>query len=180
MKKFLSLGFVILISLMVVLPSCSRRVLDFTIVSTRNINLSKIGTFVRSAERTDGYDVKHILIFVPFSMLDVKLAIDRAIDAVPGCVALVDCVVHTQGFWALIYGQVTMIAEGTPIIDPSLLTNEKASLYKDNDYLMVKLDRKGKINKVEPIDKKYFDQQKAKMTSKETIPTAVAISAGGR
>ena len=56
----------------------------------------------------------------------MKEATDRAIESVPGAVALVDGVVYARGWW-FIFGESTYIVEGLPLIDPSL-PGAKASL----------------------------------------------------
>ena len=122
------------------LSSCSQRMLDFTIVSTKNVDLSKASTFTRSKTRTEGTDIVHLIIYFPTGIPNMKEAIDRALEKVPGAIALVDGVVYHKYWWALVYGQHMYVVEGTPLIDPSLTDNT----VKMPEYLIVKL--KGKAN----------------------------------
>jgi hypothetical protein len=103
---------------------CVRTITDFTIVSTKNIDMSRAGEFKRSQRVCRGRDVVHWVTIFPLSFTgepDMKPAIDRAIQSVPGCVALVDGRIR-EVFWYIpfIYGQNAIIAEGTPLVDPNI------------------------------------------------------------
>jgi hypothetical protein len=67
MKKVL-LG----IGLVAFLASCSYRVVDFTIISTKNVDLSKAGTFKRGKTRVEGKDVAHMIIYFPIGRPSMK------------------------------------------------------------------------------------------------------------
>ena len=103
------------------LSGCSQRLLDFTIVSSKNIDLSKGADFKRSPTRVTGEDKKGIIVFVPMGQPNAKEALDRAIEKVPGAVALVDGVITQKWWWIpYIYGENAYEVEGTPLIDPNL------------------------------------------------------------
>ncbi|MBL7973754.1 MAG: hypothetical protein JNJ85_02505 [Candidatus Kapabacteria bacterium] len=104
---------------------CSFRVLDFTLISSKNVDLSKATTFIRGKSRVDGKDMMHLIIIIPTGTASIKEALDRAIESTPGCVALLDGVVYSK-FWYIpyIYGQQSAVVEGTPLIDPSLGYNQ--------------------------------------------------------
>lgn len=78
--------------------SCSQRLMDFSIVSTKNIELSKFGDYTKGQSRVDGEDKKAIILFIPLGFPSAEEAIDRAIESVPGAVALLDGVVTFKGF----------------------------------------------------------------------------------
>ena len=100
---------------------CSQRLTDFTVLSTKNVDLSKIGSYTRHPTRVTGEDKKHIIIFIPTGIPNAKEAIDRAIESVDGGVALVDGVVESHSWWIpYIYGQTKYVAEGTVLVDPAL------------------------------------------------------------
>jgi hypothetical protein len=103
------------------LSGCSTRVADFTIISSKNIDLSKGMNFKRGSTRVKGEDLKHIII-IPTTHPNAKEAMDKAIESVPGCVALTDGVLNHNLWWIpYIYGQESYEVEGTPLIDPDLL-----------------------------------------------------------
>ncbi|MCH4823374.1 hypothetical protein ML462_09320 [Gramella lutea] len=80
----------------ILLSSCAYRITDFTIISTKNVDLSRASTFTRNTNRNEGVDKAHIILFIPFGRPHLKEAIDRAIESTPGAVALVDGVVYSK------------------------------------------------------------------------------------
>jgi hypothetical protein len=102
------------------LSGCTNRFVDYTLLSTKNVDLSKAGTFKRGANRVTGEDGRYIIIFIPTGGAPhLKTAVDRAIESVPGAVGLVDGVVSSRNWWFII-GESAIVVEGTPLIDPSL------------------------------------------------------------
>ena len=97
-----------------------QRITDFTVISTKNIDLSRMGEYTRGKDRVTGEDKIMIIIFPMGSYPTVKEAIDIAVESVPGCVGLVDGVVSSKRFWFIIGAEFSYIAEGTPLIDPKL------------------------------------------------------------
>lgn len=99
---------------------CTRRITDFTIISTKNMDLSQTSGFTRGSERVTGEDKASIIVIIPTGEPDLKEAIDRAIESTPGAVGLVDGVVRYKWFYIpYIYGETTYEVEGTPLIDSS-------------------------------------------------------------
>jgi len=154
MKKFILIATVILLSV-----GCTNRILDFTIVSTKNIDLSKAATFKRGTTRMTGEDVAHIIIFIPTGVANIKEATDRAIERVPGCIALVDGVIYTKFFYIpYIYGKSAAIVEGTPLIDPGLAMKGE---YLLPDYSIMKLDKHGNIAEFKMVSEEEYNSLKA-------------------
>ncbi|MGQ1785384.1 MULTISPECIES: hypothetical protein [unclassified Saccharicrinis] len=142
MKKNL----VVLFVAMFALTSCTQRLVDFTIISTKNVDLSKGASFERGKARVEGSDKAYIIIFIPTGIPNMKEAIDRAIESVPGCVALLDGVLYSKFFYFIV-GETKYVVEGTPLIDPSLTSN-----YEDGPiYRVVKLDKNGGVSHIEDI-----------------------------
>lgn len=98
---------------------CVTRLGDMTILSTKNIELSQMGSFERAPTRVEGRDAAHIIIFIPTGTPDLEEAVDRAIESVPGGVALVDAVCYSS-WWYIpyVYGQVQYKVEGNVLVDP--------------------------------------------------------------
>ena len=117
--------------LVVFLSSCTTRIVDFTIISTKNLDLSKGATFQRGQSRVEGLDKVYVIVIFPTGTPNVKEAVDRAIESVPGAIALLDGVV-TQEMWQipLIYGETGFLVEGTPLIDPALVADLPTSRYR--------------------------------------------------
>lgn len=104
------------------LTGCTTRLTDFTIISTKNIDLSRGAEFTRSDKRIEGEDTKHIIIFIPTGIPSPKEAADKAIESTPGAVALLDGVLEHEWFYfPYIFGYTTYRVKGTPLIDPKLL-----------------------------------------------------------
>lgn len=107
---------------LLVMTGCTTRLTDFTIISTKNIDLSRGAEFTRSDNRVEGEDTRHIIIFIPTGIPSPKEAADKAIESIPGAVALLDGVLEHEWFYfPYIYGYATYRIKGTPLIDPKLL-----------------------------------------------------------
>ena len=147
-----------------IFSSCSHRVLDFTLISSKNVDLSKGATFEKGKSRVEGEDLVHWIIIVPTGTVSIKEALDRAIESTPGCVALLDGVIYTKFWWIpYIYGQQSASIEGTPLIDPSLAYNSS----EIPTYGKIELDKNGEIKSVENISSTEYLALKDK-TIKET------------
>ena len=152
----------ILVSLFFIfsLSSCVTRMTDFTIISTKNIDLSQMATFKRGDARVKGEDSRFIVIIIPTGIPSMKQAIDNAIQSVPGCVGLLDGVVYYKWFYIpYIFGKESYFVEGTPLIDPSL----KGPSSKIN---FLRLDKSGNI-----LEKKYITKAEFKKIAKSYKPS---------
>lgn len=68
-----------------------------------------------------GEDRKRIIVVFPTGEPNAKQAMDKAIESVPGAVALVDGVITKCGWYIpYIYGEAWFEVEGTPLIDPAI------------------------------------------------------------
>lgn len=102
------------------ISGCTRRITDFTLISTKNIDLSRGAEFKRGETRVMGEDFAFIFLFIPFGLPNMKQATDMAIESTPGAIGLLDGVVEAEGFW-FIMGYSKYKVRGTPLIDPKLL-----------------------------------------------------------
>jgi hypothetical protein len=109
-----------------ILSGCSQRMVDFTVVSSKNIDFSHGADFKRSPTRVKGEDRERVIIIIPTGLPNSKEAMDKAIESVPGAVGLVDGVI-TQHCWFIpfIYGENWIEVEGTPLLDPLLFKGNK-------------------------------------------------------
>lgn len=147
--------------------SCSHRILDFTLISSKNVDLTKGATFIRGKGRVEGTDMVHWIICFPTGTVNIKEAVDRAIESTPGCVALLDGVIYSKFWWIpYIYGQQSATIEGLPLIDPSVSLNTEES----PAYGKIELDKNGEIKKVESLSSEEYLALKGKIVkeSKET------------
>lgn len=104
------------------LSGCATRLTDFTVISSKNIELSRMGEYQRVSTRVKGTDTVHIIIFIPTGLYpNAKSALDKAIESQPGGIALVDGVITRKGFYIpFIYGRDWYEVEGTVLVDPKL------------------------------------------------------------
>lgn len=156
--KGLRIGSVIVIML-AGLAGCTTRLVDFTMISTKNVDWSKAATFQRAKTRVEGVDMVKIIIFIPTGVPNMKEAIDRAIEGVPGGVALVDGVL-SQKAWIipLIYGESGFVIEGTPLIDPTL-----ASTQVEGAYVLSRLNRAGDVAELRYVTEAEYRAARAKL-----------------
>ncbi|MBQ8422709.1 MAG: LysM peptidoglycan-binding domain-containing protein [Coprobacter sp.] len=105
-----------ILTLMVSMSSCAHRLVDFTVISTKNVPITdNFANLKKATTRVKGEDRSHTLLYFPLGSPNMKEAIDRAIEQYPGAVGLVDGVVKSKNWWAILYGQSAYIVEGTPI-----------------------------------------------------------------
>lgn len=103
---------------MLSLTSCSTRVFDCTIYSTKNIDISGArGYHVDRSTIVEGEDKGHIICFFPTRTPNIKEATERAITkAGAQCVALSDVKADSSWWWIpYIYGQSSVKVQGHPV-----------------------------------------------------------------
>src|SRR3989338_8323610 len=116
---------------------CATRLVDFTLISTKNVDLTRGADFKRGQSRVQAEDRVSIIMFIPTGTPNIKQAIDRAIESVPGAVALLDGVITEKGWWIpYIYGESSYVVEGAPLIDSKLTSVELPS-----NYIISRLDK---------------------------------------
>ncbi len=105
------------------LAGCTTRLVDFTIISTKNVKLPKTGL----GSRAEGKDCVFLILGIPTGVPNIKEAIDRTIESAGREYdALVDGVLSHSAWFALLVGQVCYKIEGTPI-------NTKVSVSMNED-----------------------------------------------
>lgn len=108
--------FAVAVSALLLFGSCTHRLTDFTVISTKNVPIgSTQEVFKKGTTRVKGQHVAHTVLIIPLGTPNMKEAIDRAIEQTPGAVGLVDGVVKSSGWTCLFYGQNKYIVEGTPL-----------------------------------------------------------------
>lgn len=99
--------------------SCQTRLMDMTIATTKNIDLNNVNQYATLPNaRIRGDNTSHIVTVIPLGGYpSVKEAIDRAVEQNgSNCVGLSNVVFYeTSWYIPLIYGRVTVTAEGDPI-----------------------------------------------------------------
>lgn len=151
-----------LLILCIALTSCNQRLFNFTIISTKNIELSKLSSLEKSNKRVEGEDMAHLIIFIPTNIIRIDQAIDNTIESIPGCVALLDGVVYSKIWWIpYIYGQQRYVVEATPLIDPAYSSITPVI----PKYGKVTLDENGLFKSMESISEHEYLTLKEKIGS---------------
>ncbi|CEO39373.1 hypothetical protein [Photobacterium kishitanii] len=112
MKKIVTISF---IASTLLLTGCAQRIADFTLASTKNVNLNN-GHFVEGP-RVVGEDTKAIFI-VPLGVPSIKEASDNAIEQDRCAVGLTDVAADSE-FFSFLVGYVKYKIEGNLLIDKS-------------------------------------------------------------
>ena len=135
----------LIVSAVLLLTSCSQDLFNFTIVSTKNIEIEKLSMFKKGSNKVKGEDIAYIIILIPTKRVKIDQAISNTMDGIPGCVALLDGTVISK-FWFIpyIYGQAKIVVEATPLIDKSI--TETSNLLPK--YGKVTLDKDGKFKSI--------------------------------
>jgi len=164
--KNLKISVILVGMIAIIISGCSYRVLDFTLVSTKNIDLSKASSFERGKQRVEGLDKVHLILTIPTGRPNLKEAVDRAIETTPGCIALVDGVIYSKFWTAILYGQTSYLVEGTPLVDKSLAIN-MSDIPK---YGRIAIGKNGQVESVERISSSEYFALKDRITknAKET------------
>jgi hypothetical protein len=101
MKRALVFTFVVSF-LVVTLVGCTQRIGDFTLLSTKNVEIG--GKYKKLDGRFKGEDVKGMLLTIPLGMPSFKTAVDNCIESGKG--DLITDAVLDQTFWtAIVWGE---------------------------------------------------------------------------
>jgi len=105
------------------ITGCVTRLGSFTVISTKSIDWSRASEYTRNNQRVEGEDMYHIIIFIPTKgNISIEDAVDKALQKVPGAIALVDAVLRSKFFWIpYIYGRSGYYVEGNILLDPKLV-----------------------------------------------------------
>lgn len=93
---------------------CTRRMIDFTVISSKNVHLNVPESGV--GPRVQGKHQVYWLIVIPMGTPNIKEATDKAIESAgPGYDALIDGVVYYYEYWYVATGVSGYKVEGTAI-----------------------------------------------------------------
>ena len=100
----------IIFLLIIFITGCTARVGDFSVLSTRNVDIG--GDYILVGRNVEGIEKIPIVIFVPLGYPDVENAVDQALQSVEGDL-MTDVVVTYQWFYIpYIYGEQKYIVKG--------------------------------------------------------------------
>ena len=127
MKRLFLPTIIPLLLLTLFVSGCSTRMIDFTVISSKNMQL-QIPQEARG-ERVEGRDEVWMLLSIPLGRPEIKEAVDQALEnAGPGYDALIDGVLYqTVKFYGIV-SKIGFKVEGTPINTSLLSTNAVPTL----------------------------------------------------
>lgn len=150
---------IIIFLCVIILSGCVTRLADFTLISTKNIDLTRGASFKRAQSRVTGEDSAAIIIIIPTGVPNMKTAIDKAIEGVPGAIALLDGVLSMrQWYIPPLFGETAYIVEGTPLIDPALTAHSQLP----SNRIISRLDKKGNVVETKYVTKAEYESVKKK------------------
>jgi len=138
-RKF-RLGILLIVLVFTMLTGCVTRIGDFTVMSSKNVDLSRLGEFSRSSKTIKGTDsLITVLGFITVkSQVDLKKALDNALSKIPGAQALVDVRIDVRRLNFLLFEIDSYIVSGTVLIDPRVVGASKTTA--DKPYLVMETD----------------------------------------
>ncbi|MGP1458557.1 MAG: hypothetical protein ACTTKL_04535 [Treponema sp.] len=148
----------------VALTGCTHRLGAFTVISTRNIDWSRAGEYRRDNARLTGEDLAHIILVFPTKIITIEDAVDKALDKVPGAVALVDAVLRDKQVIGVVYQRHSYIVEGSVLIDPKLV----AEAQEESKYYIGIYDGKKDVQFSE-VSQSEYARLKTDMESSKTV-----------
>lgn len=97
------------------LSGCTERLADFTMVSTKNVDLSMAEVNAKEGNRITEDDCRPIIIVFPVGRPDLKEAVDSALEEGRGNL-MIDLVAYSRWWYVPpIFGLRCMVAEGTVV-----------------------------------------------------------------
>lgn len=120
-----------------VMTGCTHRMVDFTVISTKNVPLTQKGVdFAKAQQTVEGSDKKQIILFIPTGSPSMEEAVDRALAKYPGAIALSDGVIYSKTLYIPpFWGYNKIVVKGTPVYSPSDMpeTEQARNTVKNND-----------------------------------------------
>lgn len=123
-----TLSFIVLALCIVVLAGCSTRIGDFTLISTKNV---EIGGKFKKVDRYTAEDSKAMILSIPLGIPSLKTAVDRCIEQGKGYF-LTDAVLESSFWWVILFGEqkYTVIGDVWTKADMSDLVDPNIELYE--------------------------------------------------
>jgi hypothetical protein len=137
----------------VFLTSCATRIGDFTLMSSKNVDLSALGSFQRSGKNVKGRDMKvSMILFFPLNpKYDMKKALDSALSKILGAQEIVDVRIDMQKIPLLLVTLEGYVVSGSVLINPNVVDASETT--PDKPYLVMN------TNDGENFTKRYVSEE---------------------
>ncbi|MDR2344413.1 MAG: hypothetical protein LBD86_07785 [Spirochaetaceae bacterium] len=136
-KKFLWGMLVVVLVFGVVLSGCATRIGDFTLISSKNVDLSQVSSYSRSKKIVRGSDsIITVLFFIPIkSKVDIKKALDNALAKIPGAEVIVDARFDYRKLNFILFQIEGFVVSGTALVNPNVVDASETT--PDKPYLVM-------------------------------------------
>jgi hypothetical protein len=136
-KKMVSGMLAVVLTFSMFIAGCATRVGDFTLMSSKNVDLSAIGSYQRSAKNVKGSDTKlSMILFIPLNpTYDLKKALDKALSKIPGAEVIVDVRIDVRKIPLLLVTFEGYVVSGTVLINPQVVDASETTA--DKPYLVM-------------------------------------------
>jgi hypothetical protein len=131
---------------------CSQRVGDFTLISTKNVEIG--GKYTKVEGRFEGEDSKGVILGIPLGQPNLKTAVDNCIEAGNGSL-LTNAVIDASYWSAIIWGQQKITVTGDVYVKAEMsdLLNSNEEFFElrvnSESFTLVSLKNPTKIIKVD-------------------------------
>lgn len=110
------------------LSGCTQRIMDFTVISTKNV---EVGAKYKKLKRVEGEDKTIWVLFIPIGSPNLEEAVDDCLKKGKG-ILLTDGVIKRTDWWAILYGEMafTVIGDVWEKADVGDLNNPDIELFE--------------------------------------------------
>jgi len=129
--------------LITVLSGCATQIGQFTMATTKNVDLSRLGEFTRTTREIKAQDSSIFIFGIQVKTAKMQAAMDKALAKIPGAVAMVDVRISTKSTSLIIVRFDSFIVSGTALVDPKIVSAETSE--KNEQPQLVKFTEEGKI-----------------------------------
>ena len=98
-----------LLLFLLMLFGCSTRIGDFSVISTKNIEMD--GEYELIGRDVKGTDMKPIILYFPTGTPTIEGAIDDALESVDGDI-MTDVIITSNVWWLYLYGEQRYVVVG--------------------------------------------------------------------
>lgn len=152
---------------LLLLSGCSRKISEFSLLSTEEVDAARLSTLERGTEKIKVKTVSFIPLVIPTGFIREDDAVRVALVNTPGAVALTDVTIRYTWFSIGIYSETGYIVEGIPLIDPEIDTSAYPSV--GAGYQVVGLNEKGETVRASSFISSGFGKRKKAKMRKPTV-----------
>jgi hypothetical protein len=136
-----------------VLTGCATQIGQFTMATTKNVDLSRLGQFNRTSREVKAQDSTVYILGFKVKTAKMNAALDKALARIPGAVALIDVRISTKSTSLILVRFDSYIVSGTALVDPQIVSGGSSN---ENPQL-VAFSEEGEIIEVVAITQEEYD-----------------------